>query len=517
MADNKIPGVNLPGKVYLIGAGPGDPGLITVSGLRRLREADVIVYDRLVDRRLLKEAGVDAELLYVGKGPGDRAMEQEEINRTLVSKSLGGKAVARLKGGDPFVFGRGGEEAQALARAGVPFEIVPGVTSAIAAPAYAGIPLTHRELASSFTVVVGNEDPSKEESAVAWDALARVGGTLVVLMGWSELEKITRTLIKHGMAPSTPVALVRWGTEPCQRTVTGTLEDAVRQGAEAGLSPPVVAVIGPVVELRRELRWFDDRPLFGKRVLVTRSRNQASVLSEMLSVEGAEPVELPAIEIARAEDYHRLDTAISSLDSYDWVIFTSVNGVEAFFDRVRVAGLDSRALGGLKVAAIGPATAGALEQRGIVADVIPPEYVSESVVEALKPLGMKGARVLLPRADIGREELADGLAGEGARVDQVAAYRTVVPEDSRGRALELLKGGSIDLVTFTSSSTVANLLNLLDEDITLLDRIPVACIGPITERTARDRGLRVDIVAQEYTIAGLVLAIKEHFAVKEVG
>ena len=504
------------GKVYLIGAGPGDPGLITVKGLRCLREADEVVYDRLVDRRLLSKARSDAKHVFVGKGPGEGAMEQEEINRYLVARAQKGKLVARLKGGDPFVFGRGGEESQALALAGIPFEVVPGVTSAIAVPAYAGIPLTHREMASSFTVVSGSEDPSKDESALRWDVLARSGGTLVVLMGWGAIDNITETLIKEGMGSSTPVALVRWGTEPYQSTIIGTLGNIAQRGRDAGLTPPVIVIIGPVVELRREMRWFDNRPLFGKRVLVTRSRAQASVFSERLAEEGAEPVELPTIEFSPVDQHSSLDGAIASLVAYDWVIFTSVNGVEAFFDRVRVLKLDSRAFGSVKVGAIGPATAQALAQHGIAADFVPLRYVSEAIVEAMEALDLAGAQVLLPRADIGRDELAEGLALRGARVEQITAYRTVMPENSRGKARELLKDGNVDLVTFTSSSTVINLINLLDGDRSLIEGALVACIGPITAKTAQDMGLRVDIVAREYTIAGLVHALKEHFACREV-
>ena len=500
----------LPGIVYLIGAGPGDPGLITVKGLSRLREAEVIVYDRLVDRRTLGKAGIGAELVYVGKGPGQRAMEQDELNRYIVDRAREGKMVARLKGGDPFVFGRGGEEAQALALAGVPFEVVPGVTSAVAAPAYAGIPLTHRDMASSFTVVSGSEDPAKDESSVQWGALARSGGTLVVLMGWSTLENITGTLIKEGMEPSTPVALVRWGTEPYQCTVTGTLRDIARRGVEAGLCPPVVAVIGPVVDLRNEVRWFDKKPLFGKRVLVTRSRTQMSVLSEMLAEEGAEPIELPTIEFADAEDYSPLDSAITVLQTYSWVIFTSANGVGVFFSRMAALGVDSRAFGGVKVAAIGPATASALAQHGIMADFVPDKYVSEAIVQHMESVDLSGARVLLPRADIGREELTEGLARLGARVEQVCAYRTVMPQDSRGKATSLLREGNIDVATFTSSSTVRNLLDLLDGDRLLLQGVKIACIGPITARTAQELGLQVDIIAQDYTVAGLVRAMREY-------
>ncbi len=501
------------GKVYLVGAGPGDPGLITVKGLRYLQKAEVVVYDRLVDKRLLDKAPKEAQLVFVGKSPGQRGMEQEEINRTLVDNSLAGRTVVRLKGGDPFVFGRGGEEALALAKAGVPFEIVPGITSAIAAPAYAGIPLTHRQIASSFTVVSGNEDPSKDESNIRWDILARSGGTLVVLMGWGTLDDIAQILVKEGMAASTPVALVRWGTEPYQRTVTGTLEDIVQKGTEAGLSPPVVAIIGPVVELRNQIRWYDNKPLFGKRILVTRSRSQASVLSELLAQEGAEPVEIPTIEITPPDDWSCVDSAIKSLHTYNWVIFSSANGVESFFRRVEALGRDSRAFAKSKVGAIGPATAEALSRRGINADFVPTKYVAEAVVEGMEAQNVGGARVLLPRGDIGRDELPKGLTRLEAQVTEVTVYRSLAPQDSRDKAKGLLENDGVDLITFTSSSTVENLLNLLDGDRSLLGGAKVACIGPITAMTAQDVGLSVDIVAQEYTIPGLVHALKEHFAV----
>ena len=499
------------GKVYLIGAGPGDPGLITVKGLRCLQAAGVIVHDRLVDRRLLEAAGEGIELVYVGKGPGRRAMEQEKVNDLLVDLASQGKVVARLKGGDPFVFGRGGEEALALAKAGVPFEVVPGVSSAIAAPAYAGIPLTHRGLASSFTVVSGSEDPSKEESGVDWAHLAKTGGSLVVLMGWRALDRIADALMKGGMDRDTPAALVQWGTEPYQRSVTGTLANIVSLGRDARLEPPVVAVFGRVVDLREEIRWFDRGPLFGKRVLVTRSRAQASVLSRMLADGGAEPVELPTIQILPPADYSQVDRAIRSLSTYDWAIFTSANGVEVLFSRMEALGLDSRAWGGVKVCAIGPATADALGRYGIRADAIPEQYVAESVVSEMESQGAKGAHVLLPRADIAREALPEGLSRLGATVDEVALYRTVVPETSRGKAAELLGQGKVDLVTFTSSSTVKNLLDLLDGDTSLVKEVPAACIGPITAQTARESGLRVEVVAQEYTVPGLVRAIAGHY------
>ena len=504
------------GKVYLIGAGPGDPGLVTAAGLRLLQQADVIVYDRLVDDRLLSQTKAGSEMVFAGKGPGSRTMEQEEINQCLVKKAQEGKTVVRLKGGDPFVLGRGGEEAQALRQAGIPFEVVPGVTSAVAAPAYAGIPLTHREIATSFTVVSGSEDPAKQDSSVNWSALAKTGGTLVVLMGWNTLEDIVRALADEGMDASTPVALIRWGTEPHQQTVTGILEDIVERGREAGLSPPIVAVFGPVVNLREELRWFDNRPLFGKRVLVTRSRTQASTLSELLAREGALPIEIPAIEISAVDDYSTIDRAISSLQSYDWIIFTSANGVDAIFSRMAALGLDSRALGGVKVGAIGPATAAALELRGINPDRVPGEFVSEAMVEALSDVDLNKARVLLPRSEIARDELATGLARLGALVEDLPVYRTVTPQESRAKALKALNDGTIDIVTFTSSSTVANLVDMLDGNAGLLDDLTIACIGPITTNKAKDLGLNVNIMAREYTTAGLVQAMKDYFTSVEV-
>ena len=503
------------GKVYLIGAGPGDPGLITVKGLRSLEEADVVVYDRLIGSGLLEKSREGAELVYVGKGPDSRAMEQDDINTCLVDRANKGKIVARLKGGDPFIFGRGGEEAQALAQAGVPFEVVPGVTSAIAAPAYAGIPLTHRDIASSFTVVTGSEDPSKADTSVQWDRLAHAGGTLVVLMGWAALEGIIGRLLREGMAPTTPVALVQWGTEPHQVTVTGNLENILEKASEAGLSPPVVVIVGDVVDLRKEIRWFDIRPLTGIKVLVTRSRDQASVLSEMLRQEGAEAIEVPTIRIVPIEDHTRLDGAISSLGKYGWVIFTSANGVDAFFERVHAMGKDARALGGLKVGVIGPATAKALALRGISADLLPSEFASEALVRALEEHDLKDTGVLLPRADIAGDELTEGLTGMGARVDSIAAYRTVPVPESKELARTLLESGSIDLVTFTSSSTVGNLLGLLDGDSYLLNGVQIACIGPVTAKAVEKAGLGVSVMAQEYTVPGLVGAVKAHFETKQ--
>ncbi len=498
------------GFVSLVGAGPGDPGLITVKGLECVQSADVIVYDRLVDKRLLSQAKEQAELIDVGKVRGDGGGRQAEINSLLVQRALRGDYVVRLKGGDPFVFGRGGEEAEAMRAGGVAFEIVSGVTSAIAAPAYAGIPLTHRGVASSFTVVTGSESPDKPSSAIDWESLGRVSGTLLVLMGWESLASIAGSLVGAGRSPETPVAIVQWGTEPQQRTVVGNLGNIVARSKEEGLSPPVVAIIGDVVELRDRLRWFDDRPLFGKRVLVTRTRAQASSLSATLARRGAHPIELPTIEIRPLDDYTELDGALARVGAYDWVVFTSVNAVQICFDRLRSAGLDARAFGPARVAAVGTATVDALAKSGIVPNYTPQTYGSESLAEGLEKVGVGRAKLLVPRSDIARDTLTECLRALGAIVDDVAAYRTATPQDSVERLRQIMIDG-IDVATFTSSSTVINLARLLDGDVAPLSGVTVACIGPATASTAREVGLKVDIVAEEHTVVGLVDALERFF------
>lgn len=498
------------GIVSLVGAGPGDPELISVKGLRLIQTADAVVYDRLVDRRLLAHAGADAELIDVGKIPGKRINRQEDINRLLVELGSAGKSVVRLKGGDPFVFGRGGEEAEALAEAGVAFQIVPGITSAIAAPAYAGIPLTHRKVASSFTVVTGSEDPGKPDTSVDWEALAKSSDTLAVLMGQSNLRTIADSLIRYGRKPETPVALVQWGTEPYQRTLTGTLADIADRAEATGIGAPAVTIIGDVVSLREAIQWFDNRPLFGKRVLITRTRTQASALSDMLTQRGAQPIELPTIEIRPCDDHTALDEALNDLRRYDWAIFSSANAVDIVFDRLRTLGLDARALGGVRIAAIGPATRRRLGERGIVADFMPSSFFAESAVSELKAFDLKGKDILLPQAEIARDVLRDGLSELGASVNAIPVYRTLTPPNSAERLRDILSEG-IDIFTFTSSSTVTNLVELLDGNTGMLKDATIACIGPITAERAADLGLRVDIVASEHTVAGLIEAVEYHF------
>jgi uroporphyrinogen III methyltransferase/synthase len=497
------------GKVWLVGAGPGDPGLITVAGLDQIKKADVIVYDRLASDHLLANARRDAELIYVGKLPGD-SHDQKGINQVLIDKAREGKHVVRLKGGDPFVFGRGGEEAEDLRAAGIEFAVVPGVTSSIAVPAYAGIPVTHRGVAVSFAVITGHEDPTKEESGVDWPRLATAVDTLVFLMGVKALPDIVANLTANGRAPETPVAVIHKGTTPEQRTVTGTLGNIVQRVQDAGITPPAITVVGEVVRLHDAISWFENRPLFGKRVLITRTRRQASVLAQLLAEEGAIPVELPSIEIEPVEDRAAIEAGIERLRAgdYAWAGFTSANAVELFFELLADTSLDARAFGSAHVFAIGAATADALRERGIRADVVPGEYVAEAVVEAIKPHLRKGDRVFLPRAELAREELVRGLEGLGASVDEIPLYRSAIPSGTPPEALDALREGHIDIVTFTSSSTVHNLVTMLG-GTEALQRPLIACIGPITADTARELGLRVDVMAREYTVGGLVEALKE--------
>jgi uroporphyrinogen III methyltransferase/synthase len=492
------------GLVYLVGAGPGDPGLITVKGLACLQKADVIVYDRLVNPGLLRQAPRGCEMIDVGKSPQRHTLPQEAINALLVEKALAGKVVVRLKGGDPFLFGRGGEEAEALAEAGVPFEVVPGVTSAIAAPAYAGIPVTHRQQTSAFAVITGHEDPTKADSSLDWQKLATGVGTLVCLMGVGNLPQIVAKLIEHGRDPRTPVAIVQQGTEARQRTVTGTLADIVQKARAADIKPPAVTIVGEVVALRDKLRWFDTKPLFGKRILVTRSRQQASALSERLRHLGAEPLEYPAIEIAPPKDMNPLDEAIARLSAYDWLILTSTNGVRAFVDRMSEKGVGTLALSKLKIAAVGPATSQALAGYGLRVDYVPEVYTTKEIAAGLGDVA--GQRVLLPRAERAPKQLAQALRTKGAVVDEVVAYRTLAVR-AADELKALLGEGQIDIVTFTSSSTVRNLVRMLDGDVERLRGPLVACIGPVTARTAKRLGIGVDVVAREHTIAGLVEAI----------
>jgi uroporphyrinogen III methyltransferase/synthase len=508
---------NSNGYVYLIGAGPGDPGLITVRGMQCLERADVVIYDYLANDSLLSHARKDAELVYAGKVGGAHNREQSQINELLVQKAQQGKVVARLKGGDPFVFGRGGEECEALLSAGIQFEVVPGVTAAIGAAAYAGIPLTHRDITTSVALVTGHEHPAKDTSEIDWERLSLGGGTVVFYMGVKNLPQITANMMDHGRPPETPVALVRWGTRPEQEVLTGTLADIATKARKAGFKAPAITIVGEVVRLREKLRWFDNRPLFGKGVLVTRAADQAGEFSTMLEEIGATVWECPTIKIVPPESTDAIDRAISELNSFSWIIFTSINTVQHFFDRIQALGLDSRALGTCKVCAVGPKTAAAIAERGIKADLVPQSYKAEGVIEAFRSMGLQGKRILYPKADRARDLIPQALAEFGAEVTDPVAYRNLLPDAINPSILQALEEQKIHCVTFTSSSTVDNLAKLLGENrfLHLLEGVAVASIGPVTSRTCLELGLKVDIEPSQYTLATMTDEIVRYFSSKD--
>ena len=502
--------------VYLIGAGPGDPGLLTCKGRQVLSEADVVVYDYLAGNELLSLARPDAEFIYVGKIAGNHAMKQGDINKLLIAKAKEGKVVARLKGGDPYIFGRGGEEAEELVDAGVPFEEIPGISSSIAGPAYAGIPLTHRAYSSSVTIITGHEDPTKPGSVHNWDALARSASTLVFLMGMKNLPEIAAKLMEAGMSGDTPAALVHWGTTDRQRSLASTLADLPDAAVREGFTNPSIIVVGDVVKLKDKLDWFEKKPLFGRTVVVTRAREQASGSAALLAAKGARIIQFPTIKIVPMPDYAELDDAVSHLSRYGWVVFTSVNGVRFFRQRLDALGLDARALGSVKVAAIGPATARAVEGMGIRPDLVPASYVAEGVAQAMLELGMKGQKVLLPRAAEARDVLPRALREAGAEVDVIAAYENVPSDEHREQVMEALEAGTLDCVTFGSSSTVRNFLASIPlDELKKHPGVRFAAIGPVTADTMRSLGLNPDIQPEAFTIPALVDAVCDAFAGKE--
>ncbi len=501
------------GHVYLVGAGPGDAKLLTLRGKECLELADVVLYDHLANPDLLKYTPAHAERIYVGRKGRGSYRDQKEINSLLVAKSQEGKFVVRLKGGDPFVFGRGGEEAEMMADSGIPFTVVPGVTAAVAVPAYAGIPVTHRTLASTVAFVTGHEDPTKPESAMEWPRLASAEGTIVFLMGMKNLPQIVDRLIQEGTSSTMPIAAIRWGTYARQQTVVGTLANIVQKVTEAKLSPPTVIVVGEVVRLRDRLNWCETRPLFGKGVLVTRPRDQAPALSNLLAEQGAEPIECPTLEICPPESWDPVDDAIRELSSYDWIIFTSVNGVQAFMGRLGFHQKDVRSLAKARVCCIGPRTKQEASRWGLVADLVPSEFQAEGILEALGRLGVKGQRILIPRAKVAREILPKQLAEMGADVRVVQGYQAVLPEMEQEPICDRFRNQDIQYLTFTSSSTVRNFCQLFadrQEMHKLIQHVTVACIGPITAQTVQDEGLSVDIVAVENTVPSLVDAIVAH-------
>lgn len=502
-----------PGAIYLVGAGPGDPGLITIKGLTAIKEADCIIYDFLANTRLLSHAREGASTIYVGKKGSTNTITQEEINALIIENALAGKTVVRLKGGDPFIFGRGGEEAEAIVNAGLTFEVIPGVTSAIAAPAYAGIPLTHREFASAVTFITGQEDPLKERPNVAWERLTVGRGTLVFLMGWKSLGLIVEKLRSNGWPGKTPVALIRWGTLTKQVCVEGTLVDIEERAERMKIKPPIVTVVGEVVGLRQKLNWFESRPLFGKTVLVTRALDQAGTFADQLERTGAETIVMPLIKTVKPPSYAEIDRAIKKLSTYDWAVFTSVNGVKYFFERLSALGLDARELKGVKLCVVGPRTAQAIEELGLKIDLIPKEFKAEGVLTALGTKNIKGKRFLMPRALDARELLPIEIKRLGGKIDVCPVYKTISPKKEATEAIEKLREGSIDVVTFTSSSTVTNFLKMFGKaaGVKILNSLIVACIGPIAAKTATDAGIKVAIVPGDYTIPALIEAIEGYY------
>ncbi len=517
----------------MIGAGPGDEGLLTLKGAGCLRKADVGIYDYLVGAGILKHCPEGCELIYAGKKAGCHTLSQEEINDLIVQKARQGLVVARLKGGDPFVFGRGGEEALHLVEGGVEFEVVPGVTAATAVTAYAGIPLTHRGLSSSATLVTGHESEGKSASDVDWEKIATGTATLVCYMGIKNLSSIAEKLVEAGRSCSTPVALIRWGTLNRQQTLTGTLEDIAEKASKAGFEPPAIIVVGKVVSLRDKLKWFDRRPLWGKRIVVTRSRQQASVLAGELRDLGADVVEFPTIKIEPISDMSCLDDAIERIATFDWIIFTSVNASELFFERLWESGHDARKLGSVRIAAIGKATEANLRSFGVRPDLIPQRYLSEGLVEAFKrpvedTTGVEdttesrgfekaeGKKILIPGSEIAREHITLELRKMGAEVERISIYRNVTPE-YQVEDLDAIFGAGHDLVTFTSSSTVSNLVSILEahQRRKYIGKIQGVSIGPVTSAEADRLKVAVTVEAEEHTIAGLVDAILKFFGRKE--
>ena len=488
-------------KVWLIGAGPGDPGLISVKGLKYLQQADVVIYDRLVNEKLLNNAKKDAEIIYVGKEANLHSVPQDKINEILVQKAKENKIVVRLKGGDPFIFGRGGEECLALAENGIEFEVVPGITAAIGASAYAGIPLTHRTINSTLAFITGHEDPTKETSSIAWDKISTGIETIVFFMGVKNLPKIVNNLIENGRDKNTPVAVIHAGTLPDQKVVKGTLETIVATSRHANIKPPSLIIVGDVVNLGKQLNWFESKPLFGQKIIVTRSRTQASKLVDLLEYHGAEAIELPTIKIEDPDDLDAVDECIERIDEYRWIIFTSTNGVQYFFKRFFALNKDIRDLGKIKIACMGSATGEEVEKFHLKVDFIPSKYASENFTdEFLSTYNVKGRNILLARTDIATQHLEKELIIGNANVTSLTVYKTLQENSLTPDILSMIENNEIDWVTFTSSSTARNFFNMYKGD----KNFKIASIGPVTTETVKEYGYCVDIQAQEYTIPGLV-------------
>ena len=501
---------NNQGKIILIGAGPGDAGLLTLQGKQWLQKAEVILYDHLVNEDLLRFSKKETEVIYVGKKEGVASMQQEKINELLVAKAREGKIVARLKGGDPFIFGRGGEEIQAADQSKIPFLVVPGVTSVTGVAAYAGIPLTHRHLSSTLSIITASNEKKQGDIHIDWEKIAARSGTLVFLMGARKLPLIVEKLIKFGKDPQTPIAVIQWGTTARQKTWKGTLATIVEIASKEKILPPALTIIGEVVNLKPEMEWYERLPLFGKTVVVTRKGDQAEGMIDRLRELGAEPFFFPVIETVAPDDWAPLDEALNHLSRYDGLIFTSVNGVRFFFQRLKEIQQDIRNLKDVRIYTIGPKTAEAVQELGMVVDVVPDEFVAESLLESIKDI--KGKRFLIPRAKVAREVLPEKLREMGAQLDVAPAYQTILPGLKSDTLAKRLKSGAIDVLTFTSSSTVKNFLALTGEPLLPeIKKTRIACIGPITAKTAEDAGLKVDILPEEYTVASLLDAIEDYF------
>jgi uroporphyrinogen III methyltransferase/synthase len=497
---------DMKGKVYIVGAGPGDIGLLTVKGLRCLQKAEVVIYDFHLNAQVLNYINHDAEFIYAGKRSGHHTMTQEEINEILIQKAKEGKIICRLKGGDPFIFGRGGEEAEALAQKGIEFEIVPGVSSSVAAPAYAGIPLTHRLYSSSFAVIPGYEDTTKKESSIDWSKLSTSVGTLIFLMAVKNIDMVTQKLIENGRSSDTPVAVIRWGTRPEQKTITGTLKNIVDLVKERDIKPPAVMVVGDVVNLRESLKWYEKKPLFGHRVLITREHMEGF---EPLEELGAEIIEFPAIEIVPPESYHELDKAIDNIETYDCLIFTSKNGVTYFLKRFFEKERDIRDLKGIKIFAVGSKTSKEIQGYGIKVDLIPDEFSSEGLIKVFSQKSavgsLKGKKFLLPRAEKAREVFPERVRELGGHIDIPVAYRSIKPELHGKRLKRFLREGRISIATFTSAATFNNFMEIMGEKANeLLQGVAIAVIGPVTAKAVEKAGLKVDIMPREATIEALV-------------
>lgn len=497
------------GICYLVGAGPGDPGLVTLRAKECIERADVIVHDALSSPELLLWRKPGCELVHVGKRAGDHTLPQDEINALIVEKAAAGKVVVRLKGGDPMIFGRGGEEAAELAEAGVRFEIVPGISSAIGGPAYAGIPVTHREHNTQLTIFTGHEDPTKGYSSIDYAQLAKAPGTKVFLMGMARLREITAKLVEHGAASDTPIALTRWATTGAQKTLTGTLADIADIAERAEFGSPAVAVIGTVVNERAAINWFESRPLFGKRIVVTRTREQAGKLSAELRELGADVIELPTIRIEAPEDKHEFAQMVTHAHEYDWLVFTSPNGVQRFFDAFFAVYDDARSLGNPRIAAIGNGTAAKIREYRIGVDLIPEKFVAEGLIEAFEKQSVENLTMLWVRAAESRDVVGEGLTKLGAIVDECIAYRTVPEtEDPTGAKARLAEQGA-DLVTFTSGSTVDHFMAL---GLDWPDGCAAGSIGPVTSQALRKHGLKPAFEAHPHDIPGLVAATVKHFS-----